>query len=95
MAYNPVWSNVNADPAHDDSGDGLLPTGTNQVVSYNSFGGSKPAAIGDPALNYLWIGTANDWIVFELSGSGFVANRVIAGAATNWGGTITMYLRER
>jgi hypothetical protein len=82
MPYDPGWSNVNDDPAHDDAGDGGSPAGTDQVVSYSSYGGAKPAALGDPATNYLWVGVAFDWIVFELFGANFT---------TNWGGTITQY----
>ncbi len=80
--YQAAWSNDSADPPQDDSGDGGFPTGTNGVVAYDSYGGAKPAAIGNAAENYLWIGVMNDWIIFELSDGGFV---------NTWSGTITQY----
>ena len=85
QAYDATWSNTNADPAPNDSADGGTPVGTNGVISYNSYGGAKPAAIGDANFNFLWVGIDPGWTIFDYSNSAFVSG------VSNWTGTITTF----
>ncbi len=68
----------------------MEPGDTGGFVAYNSYAGTKPAAIGDPAKNFLWIGTVGTgpFPIFDRSGNAFVSG------PANWAGLITQFFME-
>ena len=84
--YAASWSNSGPNPPPNDSGDGGTPVGTNGVIAYNSYGGSKPAAMGDAAKNFVWVGVDDGFTIFQRGNP----PDFVPGAA-NWSGKITQY----